>query len=79
MSNIRDTASPLTRRMLLGSAVAAGATALFPPRVNAQEAGRERQERVDAAGPLTIRKVEAFVIRNPPTPIGLTSRSNYLL
>ena len=56
--------------MLLGSAVAAGATALFRPRVNAQEAGRERQERIDAAGPLTIRKVEAFVIRNPPTPIG---------
>ena len=70
LSNIRDAAGPLTRRMLLGSAVAAGATALFRPRVNAQEAGRERQERIDAAGPLTIRKVEAFVIRNPPTPIG---------
>lgn len=69
MSNTRDAAGPLTRRMLLGSAVTAGATALFNSSARAQGATRDRQERVDAAGPLTIRKVEAFVIRNPPTPI----------
>jgi D-galactarolactone cycloisomerase len=60
----------LTRRRLFGSAMAAGAAALSTANARAQTAARERQERIDSARPLTIRKVDAFVIRNPPTPIG---------
>ena len=57
-----------TRRALFGSAVAAGAAALSQSRAAAQGA-RERQERLDAVRPLTIAAVDAFVIRNPPTPV----------
>jgi D-galactarolactone cycloisomerase len=60
----------VSRRRLFGSAMAAGAAALSTANARAQASARERQERIDAAHPLTIRKVEAFVIRNPPTPIG---------
>ena len=60
--------SAFTRRALFGSAVAAGAAALTQSRLGAQ-AGRERQERLDAVRPLTIAAVDAFVIRNPPTPV----------
>lgn len=62
-------ASSLTRRGLFGTALAAGAAALAESRLRAQGAARERQERLDASAPLTIAKVEAFVVRNPPTPI----------
>ncbi len=55
----------ISRRKLIGAALAAGAAAS----VRAQTAARDRQDRLDAARPLTVRRVEAFVIRNPPTPI----------
>ena len=57
-----------TRRALFGSAVGVGAAALTQSRARA-EAVRERQERLDAARPLTIAAVDAFVIRTPPTPV----------
>lgn len=54
--------SPSTsRRALLGAALGAGAAARL--------AARERQERLDAIAPLTIARVDAIVIRNPPAPI----------
>lgn len=40
-----------------------------PPSAAAREASRERQDRLDAQAPLTIRSVEAFVIRTPNKPI----------
>jgi D-galactarolactone cycloisomerase len=55
----------ISRRKLIGAAVTAGVAAS----VRAQTAARDRQDRLDAARPLTIRRVEAIVIRNPPTPI----------
>jgi D-galactarolactone cycloisomerase len=61
--------SSLTRRALFGSVAAAGVAALSPSSARAQGAARERQERLDAVRPLTIAKVESFVIRNPPTAI----------
>lgn len=62
-------ANGLTRRTLFGTALAAGVAALPAPTLRAQAAARDRQDRLDAARPLTIRLVEAFVIRNPPTPV----------
>lgn len=47
----------------------AGAAAVSGVGARAQTVVRDRQDRLDAARPLTIRLVEAFVIRNPPTPI----------
>ncbi|HEY0874801.1 MAG TPA: mandelate racemase/muconate lactonizing enzyme family protein [Vicinamibacterales bacterium] len=58
-----------TRRALFGTALAAGAAALPGPSLRVQAAARDRQDRLDAARPLTIRSVEAFVIRNPPKPV----------
>ena len=69
MSTTTRTPGSLTRRALFGTAIAAGAAVLPGPGVRARAAARDRQDRLDAAKPLTIRQVEAFVIRNPPTPI----------
>lgn len=69
MPTTHRTGHSFTRRALLGTAVAAGAAALPGLGTRVQAASRERQERLDAAKPLTIRQVEAFVIRNPPTPV----------
>ena len=65
-SRFHDT---FTRRALFGTALAAGAAALPGPGLRAQAAARDRQDRLDAARPLTIRSVEALVIRNPPKPV----------
>lgn len=69
MSNSHSASGMFTRRALLGTALAAGAASLPGLPLRAQSAARDRQERLDAARPLTIRQVEALVIRNPPTPI----------
>jgi L-alanine-DL-glutamate epimerase-like enolase superfamily enzyme len=63
------TSRSLSRRALFGSALGAGAAVLAESRVRAQRATRDRQERLDAVRPLTIAAVDAFVIRNPPTPV----------
>lgn len=61
--------STFSRRQLLGSAAAATAAAFSGAGLRAQTASRDRQERLDASRPLTIARVEALVIRNPPTPV----------
>lgn len=59
----------LSRRALFGSALGASAAVLAESRARAQGVARDRQERLDAVRPLTIAAVDAFVIRNPPTPV----------